>query len=125
QTRARVREVATQLNYRPSVRAQRLRSGQSRTIALLSSMPTAVSAGLSKLGFFTELAVGCAQSALLNNYVLALVPPIVDSNPLGHLDIDGAILLEPAPMDPIALELDARSIPCVTIDGPASPTSVD
>lgn len=124
-TRARVQEVAAQLNYRPSVRAQRLRQGRSHTIALLSSMPAAVSAGPAQLGFFTELAMGCARTALLSGYVLVLAPPIQDHNPLGQLDIDGAILLEPLPQDPLAHELTDRGIPYVTIDGPESETSVD
>ncbi len=124
-TRERVKEVAARLNYRPSVRAQRLRQGRSHTIALLSSMPAAVSAGPSQLGFFTELAMGCARTALLRGYFLVLAPPVQDHNPLGQLDIDGAILLEPLPDDPLAQELTDRGIPYVSIDGPESETSVD
>jgi transcriptional regulator with XRE-family HTH domain len=73
-TRAKVKEVAERLNYRPSARARSLRSGKSQTLALLSSMPAAVSAGPSQLGFFTELAMGCARTALLEGYVFVLAP---------------------------------------------------
>ena len=45
ETRQRVKDIAKRLKYRPSVRAQRLRTGRSQAIALLSSMPPAVSAG--------------------------------------------------------------------------------
>lgn len=92
-TRDKVKEVAERLNYRPSVRAQSLRSGRSQTLALLSSMPAAVSAGPSQLGFFTELAMGCARTALLEGYVFVLAPPNEETNPVDLLDIDGAILL--------------------------------
>ena len=118
QTRERVRAVAADLNYRPSVRAQGLRKGRSQSLALLSSMPAAVSAGPSQLGFFTELAMSCARTALLRGYVFVLTPPESGANPVDRLDIDGAVLLEPAVDDPIASALEARGIPYVTIDGP-------
>lgn len=124
-TRQRVIEVAERLNYRPSVRAQQLRAGRSQAIALLSSMPAAVSAGASRLGFFTELAMGCAEIALMRDYVLVLAPPMTDHSPLTHVDIDGAILLEPSPADQLADELITRGIPFVSIDGPANALSVD
>ena len=124
-TRDKVKEVATRLNYRPSVRAQGLRSGRSQALALLSSMPSAVSAGPSQLGFFTELAMGCARTALLKGYVFVLAPPEGETNPVDRLDIDGAILLEPTADDPIATALSDRDIPVVTIDGPAGERSVD
>lgn len=119
-TRDKVKEVAERLNYRPSVRAQSLRSGRSQTLALLSSMPAAVSAGPSQLGFFTELAMGCARTALLEGYVFVLAPPNEETNPVDLLDIDGAILLEPILDDPLAEALRERGIPYVTIDGPGS-----
>lgn len=118
QTRERVRAVAEALDYRPSVRAQGLRKGRSRAVALLSSMPAAVSAGPSQLGFFTELAMSCARTALLSGYVFVLAPPADGDSPVDRLDIDGAILLEPEAGDPIAAALTARGIPFVTIDGP-------
>lgn len=122
-TRAKVKEVAERLNYRPSARARSLRSGKSQTLALLSSMPAAVSAGPSQLGFFTELAMGCARTALLEGYVFVLAPPTEAANPVDLLDIDGAILLEPTVDDPLAEALRDRGIPYVTIDGPSSSES--
>lgn len=124
-TRQRIKDIAHRLNYRPSIRAQRLRTGRSHAIALLSSMPSAISAGESRLGFFTELAMGSAQAALLRGYVLVLAPPLDRLNPLEFLDIDGAILLEPAPIDPIARGLDDRSIPYVTIGHKRGKANID
>ncbi|MGM0698372.1 MAG: LacI family DNA-binding transcriptional regulator [Actinomycetota bacterium] len=124
-TRAKVKEVAERLNYRPSARARSLRSGKSQTLALLSSMPAAVSAGPSQLGFFTELAMGCARTALLEGYVFVLAPPTEAADPVDLLDIDGAILLEPTVDDPLAEALRDRGIPYVTIDGPSSKAGDD
>ncbi|WP_417251261.1 substrate-binding domain-containing protein [Castellaniella sp.] len=124
-TRQHVKDVAARLKYRPSVRAQRLRTGRSHAIALLSSMPAAVSAGESQLGFFTELAMGLARRALLSGYVLVLAPPMDQCDPLSLMDIDGAILLEPAPDDLIAQELDERAVPYVTVGGEPGPNNID
>lgn len=124
QTRERIKEVAAQLNYRPSVRAQGLRYGRSHTVALLSSMPSEVSAGSSQLGFFMELAMGCSRHALLRGYAFVLVPPMADGDPLDRLDIDGAILLEPLPGDPMTAALTSQGIPFVTIDGNDGPREV-
>ncbi|WP_211168048.1 LacI family DNA-binding transcriptional regulator [Brevibacterium sp. 'Marine'] len=124
-TRAKVKEVAERLNYRPSARARSLRSGKSQTLALLSSMPAAVSAGPSQLGFFTELAMGCARTALLEGYVFVLAPPTEAANPVDLLDIDGAILLEPTVDDPLTEALRDRGIPYVTIDGPSTDVAAD
>jgi DNA-binding LacI/PurR family transcriptional regulator len=124
-TKQRVQKIAARLEYRPNVRARRLRTGRSHAIALLSSMPPAISTGKSQLGFFTELAMGIAQSALQHGYVLSLVPPTDQQGTLTLLDIDGAIVLEPAPGDPIIKELEDRDIPCVTIGGAAGPSNID
>lgn len=119
QARRQVLEAAARLRYEPNIRARRLRTGRSHAIALLSSMPPAVSAGKSQLGFFTELAMGIAQTALLRGYVLLLAPPSAPGDNVHLLDIDGAILLEPAPADPLARKLDDRGVPYVTIGGAA------
>lgn len=125
QTIRHVKDVAARLHYRPSARAQSLRTGRSRTVALLSSMPSAVSAGISQLGFFTELAVGAARTALLRGYVLSLVPPVDRSDVLSAVDMDGALLLEPAPDDALMRELEERRIPFVTIGGRAGRSNID
>lgn len=44
-TRERVKRIALELGYRPNLRAQRLRTGQAKAIALVSSMPFAVAGG--------------------------------------------------------------------------------
>ena len=88
-------------------------------------MPAAVSAGPSQLGFFTELAIGCARTALLEGYVFVLAPPTEAANPFDLLDIDGAILLEPTVDDPLAEALHDRGIPYVTIGGPRTAVAAD
>lgn len=114
-TRHRVKAMAAELGYRPNVRAQRLRNGQARTIALVSSMPLAIAAGPSRLGFFMEVAAAAAETALTHGYALVLVPPLEVRPSLDYLDIDGAIVVEPDKRDPATDQLLGRGLSTVTI----------
>lgn len=127
QTRQRVAEFASRLGYRPNRHAQRLRTGEAHMIALLSSMPFAVSGGPSRLGFLMEIAAIAAAAALERGLALVLVPPIGPGQaPIDMLDVDGALLVEPTADDGQLAELIRRGITTVSIGRPggaeASPT---
>lgn len=111
-----MKAVARELGYRPDVRAQRLRTGEARTIALVSSMPFEVAGGASRLGFLMEVAAVAASAALTRGLALVLVPPMSTARlPLEQLDIDGAIVIEPAQDDPNIALLQSRGLPIVCI----------
>lgn len=115
-TRARVKQVAAELGYRPNVRAQRLRSGAANSIALVSSMPFAVSGGVSRLGFMMEVAGIAAEAAMRRGLALVFVPPLESAQALLEgLDIDGAILIEPLAEDPNVRLLQERGVALVSI----------
>ncbi|MCO5399685.1 LacI family DNA-binding transcriptional regulator [Ralstonia soli] len=115
-TRERVKEAARALGYRPSIRAQRLRTGEARSIALISSMPYEVAGGASRLGFLMEVAAVAAGSALTRGLALVLVPPMMSGRlPLEQLDIDGAIVIEPTAGDPNVEHLQERGLPVVCL----------
>lgn len=115
-TRERVRRVAEELGYRPNLRAQRLRRGQSRTIGLVSSMPYAVAAaGPARLGFYMEVAAAAAETALNAGFALVLAPPLESGLSLDSLDIDGAIVVEPEQDDGVTRRLVERGLAVVTL----------
>lgn len=115
-TRQRVQAVARKLGYRPNVHAQRLRTGGAHTIVLLSSMPFAVAAGPSRLGFMMEIAAVAASAALTRGLALVLAAPLETAEtPLDALDIDGALVIEPAAVDRNVAYLEQRGLPLVTI----------
>ncbi|MFH8369831.1 LacI family DNA-binding transcriptional regulator [Streptomyces sp. NPDC018031] len=120
-TRERIKQVAGELGYRPNLRAQRLRRGQAKAIALASSMPFAVAGGPSRLGFYMEVAAAAAESALLHDYALVLVPPVQSGSGLHSVDIDGAIVVEPDVDDAAAAQLKERGLPYVALGRPVSP----
>jgi len=115
-TRERVKETARKLGYRPNLHAQRLRSGGAHTIVLFSSMPFAVAAGPSRLGFLMEVAAVAATAALTRGLALVLAPPLETAQlPLDVLDVDGALVVEPALQDRNVEYLIERGVPMVSI----------
>lgn len=122
-TRLKVEDAARSLGYRPNRHAQRLRSGGANMIALMSSMPSTISGGPSRLGFFMEVASVAASSALERGLVLALVPPNKPGqNTLNLLDIDGALVIEPQAGDPQLAALLQQGLPVVSIGRPGGDT---
>ncbi|MEV7965568.1 substrate-binding domain-containing protein [Sphaerisporangium sp. NPDC088356] len=114
-TRDRVKRVAAELAYRPSIRAQRLRTGRSGSIAVITTIPDTVVGGSSRLGYLLDIAIAVAGSALKRGYSMVLTPPMADVSELDALDIDGAILLDPVENDPFAARLAGRGVRIVTI----------
>ena len=115
ETRERIHALARELGYHPSVLAQRLRSGRTGTIALGSSMPFAVAAGPSRLGFLMEIAASAAMSAFTRDIALCLIPPQPSQENLNHMGFDGVILVEPAADDPLVRHFESRRTPVVAI----------
>lgn len=107
--------VARELDYRPNLRAQRLRTGAAQTIALVSSMPFAIAGGPSRLGFFMEVVAASAETALPHGFAVVLVPPLETRPSLDALDVDGAIVVEPEEDDPVTAQLLHRGLQVVTI----------
>ena len=115
-TRDRVLAIAHELGYVPDPAAQRLRTGRPAAIALLSSMPVAVAAGQSRLGFMMEIAAAAAEVALQAGLAMVLVPPGETGSPrLDHLDVAGAIVIEPVTRDPAIAHLQSRGLAVVAI----------
>jgi DNA-binding LacI/PurR family transcriptional regulator len=115
-TAERIRAAASRLGYTPNASARRLRTGRVNTLALLSSMPFSVAAGPSRLGFMMEIAAVAAAVAIENGLALLLAPPPQAAKlDLSQLDIDGALIIEPADHDPALRHFAAQNIPVVCI----------
>lgn len=115
-TRERVLKAAAALRYRPNRHAQRLRTGEAHMIVLLSSMPFAVAAGPSRLGFLMEIASVAAVAALSKGLALVLAPPMESGHlPLDSLDVDGALIVEPTAHDANIEYMNRRGLAVVSI----------
>jgi DNA-binding LacI/PurR family transcriptional regulator len=124
ETRARIEAAIRNLGYRPNLAARKMRTGGTHSIAIISSMPTAVAAGSSKLGFLMEIAASAAITALEMNAALVLIPPIDDPlATLKTLSMDGALVVEPEDNDPVLAYLEGNGIPTVCIGKPLGSAS--
>ncbi|WP_300265253.1 substrate-binding domain-containing protein [Microbacterium sp.] len=117
-TRKRIKAIAADLGYRPSVRAQRLRGGSSHTIALVTALPPSIVGEAARLDFFLELALPIAHACIDHGYSLVLVPPVEDPDHLATLDIDGAIVVDPLEHDSICTDLVQRGVRVVAVGDP-------
>ena len=115
ETRKRIEALAQEIGYRPNHRAQRLRTGRAGSIALVSSMPFAVAAGPSRLGFLMEIAAAAAVTAFSRGISLCLVPPLGPRDNLEALEVDGAIVVEPERDDPVLDFFSDRGVNVVCI----------
>lgn len=121
-TRARVKRIAAELGYRPNLRAQRLRTGKTNSIAVFFSMPLAIAGGPARMGFMMEIVAAAAEAAMRRNLSLVLVPPLAGANDfLDGLDIDGAIVIEPVLGDEQITGLRQRGVSVVSIGRPPEP----
>lgn len=114
-TRTRIKTLAQEIGYHPSSTARALRSGRTGMIALASSMPFAVAAGPSRLGFLMEIAASAAVSALTRDLALCLIPPHTAAQGHGPAGFDGVILVEPMRDDPLVAHFETRNTPIVSI----------
>ena len=114
ETRERVKRAAQDLNYRPNLRAQRLRSGRSRTVAIYNPVQTSLPRD-TQLDFALELSLPVAQACLARGYSLLLIPPLTSSEQVAQFDIDGVIVMDPAENDPYCSAFKAHGAAVVTI----------
>ncbi|MGQ3213378.1 substrate-binding domain-containing protein [Shinella sp.] len=115
ETRKRIEALAEAMGYRPNHRARRLRTGGAGAIALVSSMPFAVAAGPSRLGFLMEIAAAAAVAAFSRGISLCLVPPLGPRDNLDALEVDGVIVVEPELDDPVLDFFFDRGVEVVSI----------
>lgn len=115
-TRERIEHAIRELGYRPNIAAQNIRTGRTNLIAVVSSMPTTISGGGSRLGFLMEIASSAAAFALEHDLALVLVPSAArPEHVLAHVAVDGALIIEPQQDDVFIAAFRARSVPIVSI----------
>lgn len=114
-TRERVRAVAERLQYSPNVRALKLRNSSSNAVALVTALPRRMLGDPERLAYFRELALPTAESAMARGYSLTLVPPLEDLAMLETLDVDGVVVVDPAPDSAVVRVFNRRHLPVVTI----------
>jgi DNA-binding LacI/PurR family transcriptional regulator len=120
ETRARVRDVAQRLGYRPNPAARSLVSGRTGLIAALVSLPSGVHAEIAEFGLFADLFGGATGVAVAHDVALVVAPTATGrrgGEPFvwDRIPLDGIVMVGPMRGDPTLSALRERGIPYVTI----------
>jgi DNA-binding LacI/PurR family transcriptional regulator len=122
-TRARVREVAERLGYKPNPAARSLVSGKTGLIAVITSLPKQPSVSFGDFGYFTELIAAATDVAVSKDWALVVAPPLSSDFVWERVPLDGVIVIDPMSGDAALPVLRERQIPFVTISAdPDTPT---
>jgi DNA-binding LacI/PurR family transcriptional regulator len=124
-TRARITAVAAELGYVANPIARALKSG--RTMTIVAELPATAEAGGLESAFLRDVLIGAAEAAMETGYLLAVAGPTAAAGgPLPPLD--GALVVDPVPDDPLVESATGRGAAVVTVsrfvDQPASMPAV-
>lgn len=113
ETRARVREIAERLGYRPNALARGLRSQQVGLLGFVLIPMT--SASISTVAYWTTLMSNAAEASLGMGYALVLLPPEAEALSPMRFPVDGVIVVDPLRDDEVLTSLRQRGVPTVTV----------
>ncbi|OBF46879.1 LacI family transcriptional regulator [Mycolicibacterium monacense] len=118
-TRQRVRKIAAELGYRPSVAARSLRNGRTGTLGI-TMLPSEVDAeSLWHVDYFMRVMAGAAIEANQRGFLLAVAPAHM------QLDVahDGLIAVDPSKEDEMLESARLRGTPVSTVGRTDSPAA--
>jgi DNA-binding LacI/PurR family transcriptional regulator len=108
----RVLEAADRLDYSPSVAARKLRGGTSGLVAVARAQgerPEHV------FGDYSPMLDHLTAAAAAREYSVVFVPSADDSAVWQRIHIDGAVVLDPSPVDAVLTALARERVPVVSI----------
>ncbi|MFV0434900.1 MAG: LacI family DNA-binding transcriptional regulator [Leucobacter sp.] len=112
-TRARVRAVASALGYYPSALGRSLQRNRLGMIGLAIRTFGGDPLQFLTVSYYTRFLNAATVAAQERGFALVALPP-GEAEVLDDVPLDGAILTDPPPNDPLAKELHARGIPFVS-----------
>lgn len=113
-TRARIIETALELGYQPNASARNLVGGKTGLLGISVSGIESVPFGLSDFDYFIQLLSTATMTALNHGLALVVVGPDRGRTTFEHIEIDGAIVVDPVIDDPLVAEMRLRRLPVVT-----------
>jgi DNA-binding LacI/PurR family transcriptional regulator len=113
-TRERVHRIAEELGYRPNATARHLAGGKTGVLGLAVSQGAGTPDTLSDFAYFMQLMTAATAAAFEHGYALVLTPVQPAESRWLNVAIDGAIVTDPVPNDPLVAALRERGAPVVT-----------
>ena len=111
-TRERVRQVADELGYEPSVHARGLVTGESKLLAIQASGFDDETV-IPQIAYILELVNAASQASIKRGYGLVIVPPGSTREDIMRLHADGAAVIDPFGTEPIIEGMRALNKPVV------------
>src|SRR5579864_3704712 len=128
-TRNRVRGVAAELGYQPNPVARTLAGGRTGVIAIAFSLPKPDPGALAGIAYFNDTIHAATHRALSHDYALVVGPPTPHVDVWSRVAVDGVVVVDPIPGDPVVADLRRRGTKLVFIgrdpDGGAADHCVD
>ena len=119
-TRQRVLEIGSSLGYRPNAIGRALRSGKSRVIGIVVSYRDSAVWEQTYMPYYRSIIAGAAIEAVEHGYSISAAPSTEDGRIETYVPLDGVIVVDPVPLDPIVEQGLDRGLAVVTDGGYAS-----
>jgi len=115
QTRARVIEIAKRMGYRANPLARNLRRQHFGMLAVFASVPAEIAEAVPYTDYFVNIWQGAVSQAMARGYMLLLAPFGTAAEAIDRMPIDGAIVIDPVPEDPILAHLRKGQLATICI----------
>ncbi|MFS0894210.1 LacI family DNA-binding transcriptional regulator [Microbacterium sp. 179-I 3D3 NHS] len=116
-TKARVLAAGERLGYRPNPLGQALRSGRSRIIGVVVSYRDSAVWEQTYMPYYRSIIAGAAIEAVEHGYAIAATPSTPDGRLAANVALDGMIVVDPIPGDPVVEHGLADGLTVVTDGG--------
>ncbi|MER7045345.1 LacI family DNA-binding transcriptional regulator [Streptomyces jumonjinensis] len=120
-TRERVRALADELGYRPNPAAQVLLTGRTGVVGLAAGHQSAEAWERTYRPYYASLTAGAMVEAVDRDYALVVVPSRPGTDLWTRIPMDGLIVVDPVPGDPVISEARRRGLAVVTDGRPLDP----
>ncbi len=111
------------MGYRPNPVARTLAGAKTGVLAISFSLPAAIPVAL--VDYFNDTIRGATQSALTHDYALVVGPPTPHAEIWARVALDGIVIVDPMPGDPLVAELRANQTPMVLLGRDPDGTTED
>jgi DNA-binding LacI/PurR family transcriptional regulator len=116
-TKIRVLAAGERLGYRPNPLGQALRSGRSRIIGVVVSYRDSAVWEQTYMPYYRSIIAGAAIEAVEHGYAISATPSAPDGSLVANIPLDGMIVVDPIPGDPVVEQGLANGMAIVTDGG--------
>lgn len=113
ETRARVRQIADDLGYRPSSLARSLRVNRTFLLGVVVTKYGQMPWNFTHMPFYSKVIDAAMTTSLDHGYAISVLPADRDIEFILSFPFDGLLVLDPRSKDPLVLAARKRGIPVV------------